>query len=222
MNLFMESINGKFSFYCTFVYAHNITSGRKALCSSGSSIISFGMEDFRGCLDEIGVSDRVMSELKFTWNKSPGKTHIGKPRPLKFANFLANKLEFLPVVNEVWDKNIPGYAMFSVVSKLKLLKKPLRKFYQDSAIKHKVLPSEEVRLISKNCSAIVGQVGNVGVNQKSLGRVGSKRWLGKRPVVRGVVMNPVDHPHGGGEGRAPIGRKKPHNPLGLSCTWKKN
>ncbi|CAH1421222.1 unnamed protein product [Lactuca virosa] len=48
--------------------------------------------------------------------------------------------------------------------------------------------------------------------EKSLGRVGSKRWLGKRPVVRGVVMNPVDHPHGGGEGRAPIGRKQPTTP----------
>ncbi|KAK4721705.1 hypothetical protein R3W88_011938 [Solanum pinnatisectum] len=71
-----------------------------------------------------------------------------------------------------------------------------------------------VCLISKNCSATVGQVGNVGVNQKSLGRAGSKRWLGKRPVVRGVVMNPVDHPHGGGEGRAPIGRKKPTTPWG--------
>ncbi|THG13202.1 hypothetical protein TEA_004512 [Camellia sinensis var. sinensis] len=71
------------------------------------------------------------------------------------------------------------------------------------------LPSGEVRLISKNCSATVGQVGNVGVNQKSLGRAGSKRWLGKRPVVRGVVMNPVDHPQGGGEGRAPIGRLIP-------------
>ncbi|RZC71849.1 hypothetical protein C5167_035027 [Papaver somniferum] len=58
------------------------------------------------------------------------------------------------------------------------------------------LPSGEVRLISKNCSATVGQVGNVGVNQKSLGRAGSKRLLGKRPVVRGVVMNPVDHPMG--------------------------
>nr|YP_010216102.1 ribosomal protein L2 [Nepeta hemsleyana]YP_010216124.1 ribosomal protein L2 [Nepeta hemsleyana]UBR42715.1 ribosomal protein L2 [Nepeta hemsleyana]UBR42737.1 ribosomal protein L2 [Nepeta hemsleyana] len=76
------------------------------------------------------------------------------------------------------------------------------------------LPSGEVRLISKNCSATVGQVGNVGANQKSLGRAGSKRWLGKRPVVRGVVMNPVDHPHGGGEGRAPIGRKKPTTPWG--------
>ncbi|KAD3069318.1 hypothetical protein E3N88_37198 [Mikania micrantha] len=83
------------------------------------------------------------------------------------------------------------------------------------------LPSGEVRLISKNCSATVGQVGNVGVNQKSLGRAGSKRWLGKRPVVRGVVMNPVDHPHGGGEGRAPIGRKKPTTPWGYPALGKR-
>ncbi|MBA0605720.1 hypothetical protein Godav_018262, partial [Gossypium davidsonii] len=83
------------------------------------------------------------------------------------------------------------------------------------------LPSEEVRLISKNCLATVEQVGNVRVNQKSLGRAESKCWLGKCPVVRRVVMNPVDHPHGGGEGSAPIGRKKTRNPLGLSCTWKK-
>nr|YP_009441024.1 ribosomal protein L2 [Adenophora divaricata]ARO35001.1 ribosomal protein L2 [Adenophora divaricata] len=76
------------------------------------------------------------------------------------------------------------------------------------------LPSGEVRLISKKCSATVGQVGNLGVKQTSLGRAGSKRWLGKRPRVRGVVMNPVDHPHGGGEGRAPIGKKKPTTPWG--------
>nr|YP_010475433.1 ribosomal protein L2 [Corydalis incisa]UVH69720.1 ribosomal protein L2 [Corydalis incisa]WDA92201.1 ribosomal protein L2 [Corydalis incisa] len=77
------------------------------------------------------------------------------------------------------------------------------------------LPSGEVRLISKNCSATVGQVGNIGVRQKSLmRRAGSKRWLGKRPVVRGVVMNPVDHPHGGGEGKAPIGRQHPTTPWG--------
>lgn len=76
------------------------------------------------------------------------------------------------------------------------------------------LPSGEVRLIPKNCLATVGQVGNVGVNQKVLGKAGSKCWLGKRPIVRGVVMNPVDHPHGGGEGRAPIGRKRPMTPWG--------
>nr|QGU84369.1 ribosomal protein L2 [Casearia velutina]QGU84391.1 ribosomal protein L2 [Casearia velutina]QGU84456.1 ribosomal protein L2 [Casearia decandra]QGU84475.1 ribosomal protein L2 [Casearia decandra] len=84
------------------------------------------------------------------------------------------------------------------------------------------LPSGEVRLISKNCSATVGQVGNAGVNQKSLGRAGSKCWLGKRPVVRGVVMNPVDHPHGGGEGRAPIGRKKPATPWGYPALGKRS
>nr|QCA40961.1 ribosomal protein L2 [Pteroceltis tatarinowii]QII42660.1 ribosomal protein L2 [Pteroceltis tatarinowii]QII42681.1 ribosomal protein L2 [Pteroceltis tatarinowii] len=84
------------------------------------------------------------------------------------------------------------------------------------------LPSGEVRLIPKNCSATVGQVGNVGVNQKSLGRAGSKCWLGKRPVVRGVVMNPVDHPHGGGEGRAPIGRKKPSTPWGYPALGRRS
>ncbi|KAL8262694.1 hypothetical protein R6Q59_024043 [Mikania micrantha] len=84
------------------------------------------------------------------------------------------------------------------------------------------LLSGEVRLISKNYSATVGQVGNVGVNQKSLGRAGSKRWLGKRPVVRGVVMNPVDQPHGGGEGRAPIGRKKPTTPCGYPALGKRS
>eukprot|EP01018_Ginkgo_biloba_P041023 Gb_20139 [translate_table: standard] len=74
------------------------------------------------------------------------------------------------------------------------------------------LPSGEVRLISRNCSATIGQVGNVNANNRTLSKAGSKRWLGKRPRVRGVVMNPVDHPHGGGEGRTPIGRKKPLPP----------
>ena len=83
------------------------------------------------------------------------------------------------------------------------------------------LPSGEVCLISKNCSATVGQVGNVGVNQKSLGRAGSKCWLGKRPIVR-VVMNPVDHPHGSGEGRAPIGRKKPTTPWGYPALGRRS
>ncbi|GJV33899.1 RNA-directed DNA polymerase, eukaryota, reverse transcriptase zinc-binding domain protein [Tanacetum coccineum] len=202
MNLFVESIDGQHRFYCSFVYAHVRASGRKPLwreliChslvvkdepwllmgdfnvildpserSAGSSYFTSGMEDFRDCLGEIGVEDLSMSGLKFTWNKSPGKTdgllkkldrvmcngafvekfvnsnalflpfvasdHTpavvqipvisrAKPRPFKFANFLADKEEFLPIVKDVWDSHIPGYAMFSVVSKLKLLKKPLRK-----------------------------------------------------------------------------------------------
>nr|YP_010587451.1 ribosomal protein L2 [Anomobryum gemmigerum]WAB45969.1 ribosomal protein L2 [Anomobryum gemmigerum] len=79
------------------------------------------------------------------------------------------------------------------------------------------LPSGEVRLISQNSLATIGQIGNAEANNKNIGKAGSKRWLGKRPRVRGVVMNPIDHPHGGGEGRAPIGRKKPLTPWGRTA-----
>nr|QFV19865.1 ribosomal protein L2 [Macrosolen cochinchinensis] len=84
------------------------------------------------------------------------------------------------------------------------------------------LPSGEVRLISQNCSATVGQVGERRELNPRMGKAGSKCWLGKRPVVRGVVMNPVDHPHGGGEGRSPIGRKKPTTPWGYPALGRKS
>ncbi|XP_057816423.1 large ribosomal subunit protein uL2c-like [Cryptomeria japonica] len=84
------------------------------------------------------------------------------------------------------------------------------------------LPSGEVRLISENCLATIGQVGNVKWKNRTLSKAGSKRWLGKRPEVRGVVMNAMDHPHGGGEGRAPIDRKKPLTPWGYSALGKKS
>ncbi|MGF1577279.1 MAG: 50S ribosomal protein L2 [Cyanophyceae cyanobacterium] len=76
------------------------------------------------------------------------------------------------------------------------------------------LPSGEVRLVRKQCYATIGQVGNVEASNISIGKAGRNRWLGKRPTVRGSVMNPVDHPHGGGEGRAPIGRSGPVTPWG--------
>lgn len=79
------------------------------------------------------------------------------------------------------------------------------------------LPSGEVRSVSQNCIATVGRVGNADTNNEDLGKAGSKRWLGKRPKVRGTAMNPVDHPHGGGEGRTPIGRKKPSTPWGYTA-----
>jgi large subunit ribosomal protein L2 len=74
------------------------------------------------------------------------------------------------------------------------------------------LPSGEFRLISENCSATIGQVGNITANNRSFNKFGAKIWLAKRSEVRGVAMNPVDHPHGGGEGRTLIGRKKPVSP----------
>lgn len=82
------------------------------------------------------------------------------------------------------------------------------------------LPSKEVRLVSKNCWATLGQVGNIEAYNLSIGKAGRTRWLGKRPTVRGSAMNPVDHPHGGGEGKAPIGRSGPVTPWGKPALGK--
>lgn len=76
------------------------------------------------------------------------------------------------------------------------------------------LPSKEIRLIHNNCYATIGVIGNRDAANLVLGKAGRKRWLGIRPTVRGSVMNPCDHPHGGGEGRAPIGRTRPYTPWG--------
>jgi large subunit ribosomal protein L2 len=76
------------------------------------------------------------------------------------------------------------------------------------------LTSGETRMVLIDCRATIGQVGNVDHELINIGKAGRSRWLGKRPTVRGSVMNPVDHPHGGGEGRAPIGRKSPMTPWG--------
>ncbi len=76
------------------------------------------------------------------------------------------------------------------------------------------LPSGEIRLISKECFAVIGQVGNVEHGQIKLGKAGRKRHKGFRPAVRGSAMNPNDHPHGGGEGRSPIGMPGPKSPWG--------
>ncbi len=76
------------------------------------------------------------------------------------------------------------------------------------------LPSGEVRMVLINCSATIGQIGNLMHENISLGKAGRKRWLGRRPKVRGVAMNPVDHPMGGGEGRSSGGRH-PCSPWGM-------
>jgi len=76
------------------------------------------------------------------------------------------------------------------------------------------LPSTEQRRVPIGCRATIGQVGNVEHENVTIGKAGRTRWLGIRPTVRGSVMNPVDHPHGGGEGKAPIGRSTPVTPWG--------
>ncbi|AEJ44923.1 50S ribosomal protein L2 [Alicyclobacillus acidocaldarius] len=83
------------------------------------------------------------------------------------------------------------------------------------------LASGEVRKIHLSCRATIGQVGNLDHENITLGKAGRSRWLGRRPTVRGSAMNPVDHPHGGGEGKAPIGRKSPMSPWGKPTLGKK-
>lgn len=83
------------------------------------------------------------------------------------------------------------------------------------------LPSGEIRLVRKNSMATVGQVGNVDHGNVKLGKAGRKRWRGWRPTVRGSVMSPRDHPHGGGEGRTPIGMPSPKTPWGKKTMGKK-
>ncbi len=89
------------------------------------------------------------------------------------------------------------------------------------------LPSGEVRLVRLDCKATIGQIGNLDHENVQIGKAGRKRHMGIRPTVRGSVMNPVDHPHGGGEGKSPVGRPGPVTPwgkptLGYKTRSKKN
>ncbi len=85
---------------------------------------------------------------------------------------------------------------------------------KENKFAHVRLPSGEMRLVRMDCKATVGQVGNIDHENISIGKAGRKRHMGWRPTVRGVVMNPCDHPHGGGEGKSPIGLPSPVTPWG--------
>jgi len=92
---------------------------------------------------------------------------------------------------------------------------------KEGAYAHVRLPSGEVRLVSLDCWATVGQVGNLDHSALSLGKAGRSRWLGRRPHVRGVAMNPVNHPHGGGEGKSGQGNPHPVSPWGWHTKGRK-
>lgn len=83
------------------------------------------------------------------------------------------------------------------------------------------LPSGEMRLVYIGCRATLGMVSNPDHSNITLGKAGRKRWMGKKPHVRGVVMSPRDHPHGGGEGKSPVGRKAPVSPTGKPALGRK-
>ncbi|MGI6225165.1 MAG: 50S ribosomal protein L2 [Peptococcales bacterium] len=151
------------------------------------------------------------------------KRYILAPNGLKVGDMVVSGPEADIVIgNALPLKNIP---VGSIIHNIEL--KPLKGgqlcrsaggsaqlMAKEGNYAHVRLPSGEVRLVHINCKATIGQVGNLDHENITIGKAGRSRWMNKRPEVRGVVMNPVDHPHGGGEGRAPVGRKAPMTPWG--------
>jgi large subunit ribosomal protein L2 len=147
------------------------------------------------------IAPRYLEKGSTIWSKPDAPIEIGNTLPLSqipLGSFVHN-IELIPSQGGKIARSAGAAAQ--IIAK-------------EAGFATLKLPSTEVRLVPEKCSATIGQVGNVEVNQRVFGKAGCRRWLGRRPTVRGVVMNPCDHPHGGGEGRSPIGRARPVTPWG--------
>ena len=134
-----------------------------------------------------------------------GQTILTAPdAPIVIGNCLP--LVFIPLATEVHNVELRPGAGGQLARAAGALAQIVAKEGQYVTLR---LPSGEVRLVSHQCWATIGQVGNVSATNLRIGKAGAMRWLGRRPHVRGVAMNPCDHAHGGGEGRSPIGRARP-------------
>jgi len=141
--------------------------------------------------------------------KIGGRIESGENAPITIGNSLP--LKSIPLGTEVHNIELQPKRGGQIVRSAGTSAQILAKEGKFVTLR---LPSKEIRLISIQCFATIGQLSNEDSSNIELGKAGRKRWLGIRPTVRGVVMNPCDHPHGGGEGRAPIGRKSPLTPWG--------
>ena len=155
----------------------------------------------------IKVGDEIISSKE---NKIAFKTGNAMPLGKIPEGLLVHNIEFKPGKGAQMARSAGSYARIMAL--------------EDGMVTLK-LPSGELRLISENCLATIGAVGNKSHENISIGKAGRARWMGRRPKVRGVAMNPVDHPHGGGEGKTSGGRH-PVSPWGTPAkgyrTRKKN
>ena len=151
------------------------------------------------------------------------KKYIIAPNGLKVGDVLYSGLEAdIKVGNALPLANIPlGTLVHNVEMKIGKGAQMVRSAGESAQLMAKEgnyallrLPSGELRQVHVRCRATVGIVGNTDYENITLGKAGRSRWKGVRPGNRGVVMNPCDHPHGGGEGKAPVGRKRPVTPWG--------
>lgn len=163
--------------------------------------------------------------IALIYYKDGTKNYIIHPLDLKIGDWIVSNFEsYANIGNTLPLKNIPlgtqihnieltpgkgGQLVRSAGTSAQILAK------EDKFVTIR-LPSNEIRLISKNCWATIGQVSNINHNNIIYKKAGRKRWLDRRPSIRGVAMNAADHPHGGGEGRAPVGRSHPVTPWGIA------
>jgi large subunit ribosomal protein L2 len=154
------------------------------------------------------------------------KRYILHPEGLKIGNYISSgknsnislgnslPLEYIPLGTQVHNiEIIPGKGS-QLIRSAGICAKILTKINNFVILR---LPSKKIRIFRKECYATIGVIDNYDYHNINLGKAGRSRWLGIRPTVRGSAMNPIDHPHGGGEGKSPIGRKKPLTPWGKSA-----
>lgn len=180
----------------------------------------------RGKVVSIQYDPNRNARIALVWYENGDKRYILQPDNLVTGNQIeAGPNSSLNIGNALPLENIPlGYEVHNIelypsrggqlVRSAGTSAKILAKEGDFVTLK---LPSKEVRLVRKECYATIGRVGNTSQMNFTLGKAGRTRWLGRRPTVRGVVMNPCDHPHGGGEGKSPIGRKHPCTPWGKAA-----
>lgn len=151
------------------------------------------------------------------------KRYILAPRGLKVGDVITSGPDSdIKIGNSLPLKNMPvGSTVHNIELKIKKGGQLCRSagtyaklMAKEKDYAHLRLPSGEVRLVHVECKATIGQVSNVEHENITIGKAGRTRWKGFRPTVRGLAMNPNDHPHGGGEGRSPVGRKAPVSPWG--------
>nr|QJH88434.1 ribosomal protein L2 [Pterocladiophila hemisphaerica] len=158
------------------------------------------------------------ANIALVTNKNLEKKYIIHPHFLNIGDIIqSGSSSPIKIGNSLPLYNIPiGMPIHNISLKLEQEGKLVRAagtFAQIIAKQQKYiiikLPSSEIKTIPSKCHATIGQIGNKNIKKFSKKKAGRNRWLGKRPHVRGVAMNPVDHPHGGGEGKSPIGRRAP-------------
>lgn len=148
--------------------------------------------------DKLGVGDSIISASDYQTDIRPGNSMKLKHIPL---GTLLHNIELEPKKGAVLSRSAGSWAQLMA---------------KEKGFAQLRMPSGEIRLIKVECRATVGQVGLIERASFIHGKAGRLRWLGRRPKVRGVAMNPVDHPHGGGEGKAGQGNPHPVTPWGKS------